>query len=86
MTANEYSKVNMFRDKLEGTFIDEKEYLHRLEFFLGDVVQILETATIDDKSRKLIYSKISKINDNVSAGCLYQFHSDYMKWCKSSSK
>lgn len=80
--ANKYDEVDKFRDKLSGKYIDEKEYRHRLEYFIGSTVAILETATIDDKSRKLIYSEISKVHDNVSEGCIFQFHREYRHWCE----
>lgn len=83
MDSNQYTEVDQFRDKLEGTYIDEKEYLHRLEFLLGDIIQILETANIDDTSRKLVYSKMAQMRSGISEGCLYQFHTEYKKWCNN---
>lgn len=79
---NNYEEVDKFRDKLSGKYIDEKEYRHRLEYFIGSTVQILETATIDDKSRRQIVSEMSKVHDGVSEGCVFQFHREYMKWCE----
>jgi hypothetical protein len=80
--TNTYDEVDKFRDKLSGNYIDEKEYRHRLEYFIGSVVQILEAASIDDKSRRLIVSEISKVHDGVSEGCTLQFHQEYRKWCE----
>ncbi len=77
-------KKQEFKERLDGTFVTDEEYLHRTSYAIGSIVQILETdKEITDKSRRAIYNEISNINKNVGHHCVMNFHRRYREYCKN---
>lgn len=72
-----------FKERLNGTFITDEEYLLRTSYAIGSIVQILEKAKIDTTSRKAIYNEISNINKNVGHHCVMNYHRRYTEWCRN---
>lgn len=70
-------------EKLDETYLSEEEYLHRLQYAIGSIVQILERAEIDEPSRRDIYNEISKTTEGTSFERTLYFHRRYIKWCKN---
>lgn len=72
-----------FKQRLSGTHATTEEYLNRAFYAIGSIIQILESAEIDDVSRLAIYNAVKGMHENIDFQCTLKHHARYMKWCKN---